>query len=133
MTGLSDCKSFNLMAFTFNCTLTKRSESGGNWRTLLRRFRDATAGRGEIFRAVFLEQDAQKADTFQVTFTVGWVYLWNVSVENTPQDVMYRSAQSHVRSKTMNSALTAVVKITIQECAGGSIWIFLNFLLSHDS
>ena len=45
---------------------------------------------------MFLEQDVQKADIFKVTFAVGWVYFWIVSVENTLQDVVYRNFLSSV-------------------------------------
>lgn len=27
--------------------------------------------------------------TFHVTFTASWIYFWTLSVENTPQDVVY--------------------------------------------
>lgn len=55
-----------------NCTLNKRSESGER-------------NVEEIFRFVFLEQDAQKADTFQVTFTVRPGLSLEPSVENKPR------------------------------------------------
>lgn len=43
---------------------------------------------GEVLKSS--ESVCRKADTFQVTFTVGRVYFWTVSIKNLPQDVACR-------------------------------------------